>query len=167
MISINIGEIIKQLRHDKNISARELARRSDISQGYLSQLETGKNNNPTNEMLIKIANGLGVPYIRLLRTSGYFEDDVEISDKQDVFPDALNFEGMDELSINKINTDIALGKVFTLDPDQRLSYRDSQTVASIMTKTAFLLFHGPEQWGTEPLMNEINDMISNLNSSEK
>lgn len=58
--------MIKKIRNKKDISARELARRSGVSQGYLSQLETGKNNNPTNEVLRKIATGLGISYTELM-----------------------------------------------------------------------------------------------------
>ena len=66
MFTIKIGEVIKKIRTKKEISARELARRSGVSQGYLSQLETGKNNNPTNEVLKKIASGLGISYPELM-----------------------------------------------------------------------------------------------------
>lgn len=71
---MNIGEKIKELRKERNMSARELARRSGISQGYLSQLETGKNSNPTNEVLNKIAKGLNIPNGTLLLMAGYVQD---------------------------------------------------------------------------------------------
>ncbi|SEN87062.1 Helix-turn-helix [Amphibacillus marinus] len=72
MIKIKIGEIIKELRNKKGISARELSRRSGISQPYLSQLETGKNNNPTNEVLKKIASGLSIEFVELIHLSNYY-----------------------------------------------------------------------------------------------
>lgn len=59
---LSIGEYIKEKRNERGLSARELARRSGVSQPYLSQLETGKNNNPTADVLQKIATGLGVDF---------------------------------------------------------------------------------------------------------
>lgn len=49
------------------MSSRELARRAEISQAYLSQLETGRNNNPTPIMIQNIAKGLGVSFVDLWR----------------------------------------------------------------------------------------------------
>src|SRR5699024_12462980 len=57
------------------MSARELSRRSKVSQGYLSQLETGKNNNPTNEVLRKIANGFNMSYVVFMTELGYVNVD--------------------------------------------------------------------------------------------
>lgn len=76
MFEIIIGEEIKRLRNKNGLSSRELARRSKISQPYLSQLETGKNNNPTTQILRKIANGLNIDYYDLLSEVG------EISEEQ-------------------------------------------------------------------------------------
>lgn len=75
MFTIKIGQIIKELRNEKGLSASELARRSGISQPYLSQLETGKNNNPTTEVIEKIAKGLGVHYTALMYRAGHISAD--------------------------------------------------------------------------------------------
>lgn len=63
----NLGEFIKQKRTEKNISSRELARRSGVSQPYISQLENNKVINPTNDILRKLAIGLGISYNDLLK----------------------------------------------------------------------------------------------------
>jgi len=162
---VEYGQVIKKIRKEKKMTSSELAKKAGVSQPYLSQLETGKNNNPTNGVIKKIADGLDVSFIHLLNEVGYFEglDDKEKRDEslKSVYA-ALSIEELDEISINKINTGITLGKVFTLDPDQRLSHGDSKTVSSIMTKVAFMLYHGLDQWGTEPLMKEINEMIEDI-----
>lgn len=75
VIFIIIGKNIKRLRESKNISARELSRRSGVSQGYLSQLETGKNNNPTNDVLKKLADGLNVEHEYMLYLAGVIDED--------------------------------------------------------------------------------------------
>lgn len=73
---MNLGEFIKNKRYKKDISGRELSRRSGISQAYLSQIETGKNENPTRYILSKLSKGLGVSYSEI---SGYssLDDDVK------------------------------------------------------------------------------------------
>jgi|SRR5699024_868128 len=63
---MTFGEYIKKTRNEKGLSSRELARRAGVSQAYLSQLETGKNNNPTAETISKLAKALEVDYMELL-----------------------------------------------------------------------------------------------------
>ena len=65
---MELGEKIKKLRQDKKLSIRELARRSDMSHSYLSQLESGKKDRPAFEIIQKIAIALDVDYIELLET---------------------------------------------------------------------------------------------------
>lgn len=71
MVNIEIGELIKELRLKKDMSARELARQSGISQAYLSQIETGSSANPTNTVLKKIAKGLNIHFLELMIKAGY------------------------------------------------------------------------------------------------
>ncbi|ARK21371.1 helix-turn-helix domain-containing protein [Sporosarcina ureae] len=160
----SLGEYIKKKREQRELTLQGLSKKIGYSGAYISMVENDKKKKPSFEFLSALAKGLDVPYKELLRLSGYFGEDKEIStDDWENLNAALTLEKDDEVSINKLNTEIALGKVFTLDPDQRLSNEDSKTVASIMTKTAFLLYHGPSHWGTEPLLNEINSLIENVN----
>ncbi len=63
---MEIGEFIRNFRKKKQLTLNELAKKSGVSQPYLSQLETGKNNNPTSDTLEKIAKGLDLSYLELL-----------------------------------------------------------------------------------------------------
>ncbi|PIC71149.1 hypothetical protein CSV77_03670 [Sporosarcina sp. P16b] len=69
------GEVIKVARTEKKLSLRELARRIDVSHPYLSQLENGHNNNPSAEIIYKLADSLGISFAYLLslteRDPGY------------------------------------------------------------------------------------------------
>ncbi|HZE38512.1 MAG TPA: XRE family transcriptional regulator [Stackebrandtia sp.] len=56
---------LRRLRGDAGISLSELARRSGIAKGTLSQLESGIGN-PTIETVFSLSNGLGVPVSSLL-----------------------------------------------------------------------------------------------------
>jgi len=51
---------IKELREKAGIGLNELARRSDVAAGYISDLETGKKTNIGIVTLCKIANVLDV-----------------------------------------------------------------------------------------------------------
>ena len=70
---MSFGEYIKQLRKDKGLSLREIAKRTKMSSSYLSQLENGHNINPKKEMLIKLAPVLGTSYTDLLMETDLME----------------------------------------------------------------------------------------------
>ncbi|GGS45841.1 MULTISPECIES: helix-turn-helix domain-containing protein [Actinokineospora] len=56
---------LRALRERAGLSLSELARRSDIAKGTLSQLESG-NGNPTIETVFSLSNAFGVPVSTLL-----------------------------------------------------------------------------------------------------
>ncbi|MEN6325761.1 MAG: helix-turn-helix transcriptional regulator [Syntrophomonas sp.] len=51
---------IKQLRRQQNLTLQQLSELSGVSNGYISDLENGKEGNPSLIILQKIATGLGV-----------------------------------------------------------------------------------------------------------
>ena len=61
IIAINLNE----LRTERNLTLGQLSKISGISKAMLSDIEKG-NSNPTINTLWKIANGLNVPYTRLM-----------------------------------------------------------------------------------------------------
>lgn len=74
-----VGEKIKQRRLEANMSVAELSRNGDISRGYLHSIENGETQNPSADVLFKIAQALDTTIADLL---GHEEDlsDIEISD---------------------------------------------------------------------------------------
>jgi XRE family transcriptional regulator of biofilm formation len=50
---------IKTIRAKKRLSITELSKRSGLSRAYISLLENGIRNNPSHEVMEKIAQGLG------------------------------------------------------------------------------------------------------------
>jgi transcriptional regulator with XRE-family HTH domain len=61
MLNNNLfGTFLKDMRNEKGISLRELAKRVNISHSYLSNLENGKKPPPGNKLLIDIANALSL-----------------------------------------------------------------------------------------------------------
>jgi transcriptional regulator with XRE-family HTH domain len=61
-----LGENLRTLREDRNLSLQSLADLTGVSKSMLCQIETGKSN-PTIETLWKIANGLRISFTSLLR----------------------------------------------------------------------------------------------------
>ncbi len=58
-MDINVGQKIYKVRMQKHISQRELAEKANLSQAFISQLESGEKN-PTMKTLGKIAEGLSI-----------------------------------------------------------------------------------------------------------
>lgn len=61
-IGNNISEICKQ----KNISFYRVAKNSKVSESYLNDIVHGKKNNPSINLLKRIANTLQVPIEKLI-----------------------------------------------------------------------------------------------------
>ena len=59
------GQRLNQLRRQAGITMTELARRSGLSQGYISRLEMGQST-PSLRVLARLAQALGVPLAILL-----------------------------------------------------------------------------------------------------
>lgn len=60
-----IGKNLNELRTERNLTLGQLSKISGISKAMLSDIEKG-NGNPTINTIWKIANGLNVPYTRLM-----------------------------------------------------------------------------------------------------
>lgn len=64
-----LGEFIKAQREHAQLSLRELAERTNVSNPYLSQLERGLHE-PSMRVLKAIASGLNIPIDALLARAG-------------------------------------------------------------------------------------------------
>lgn len=77
-----IGANLKQLRTERGLTLGQLSSLAGISKAMLSELEKG-NANPTINTLWKIANGLKVPYTRLMEGA---EPTATLVRREEVFP---------------------------------------------------------------------------------
>ena len=66
-----LGETLRQTRKEKNLTLRAVQERTSLSNAYLSQIETGKIERPSPNVLFKLAKLYGVPYERLLSLAGH------------------------------------------------------------------------------------------------
>jgi transcriptional regulator with XRE-family HTH domain len=56
------GEWLRKAREAKGVSAYRLAQQSGLTRGYISNLETGAQKVPSDDVLHRIAETLGVEY---------------------------------------------------------------------------------------------------------
>ena len=93
-----LGANLRARREEQAISLSELARRSGIAKGTLSQLESGSGN-PTIETVFSLSNALGVPVSSLL--SERTEPDVLVVRSGDV--DVLRGDAIDLRLLRKLD----------------------------------------------------------------
>lgn len=67
----NYGEYFKALREAKNLTLRDVEKKVDVSNAYLSQLESGKVKQPSPLTLYKLAEIYEVSYEVLMEKVGY------------------------------------------------------------------------------------------------
>jgi len=74
---------LKNLRGD--LSIRQVAEKTGISNAYLSQLESQKRKKPHPEVLQKLADFYDVPILELFEKAGYLEKgEIEKTQEQDI-----------------------------------------------------------------------------------
>lgn len=65
---MSIGKKLREIRRSKGFTMKELSNKSKVSQSYISDLENEKNNKPSIDILIKLANALEISEAILYRT---------------------------------------------------------------------------------------------------
>ena len=66
MSTRKLSRMIKRLLKERGMSQLQLAEKSGVPQGYISELAAGKKKNPSLEALQKLARALGVTVSELL-----------------------------------------------------------------------------------------------------
>ena len=66
-----LGVYLKQVRETQGLSLRDVQSKTEISNAFLSQIESGKVKNPSPIMLHKLATLYRVPYEHLMEQAGY------------------------------------------------------------------------------------------------
>ena len=88
---LGLGAAVRRIRELHGTGQEVLAERSGLSQGYLSQIESGSWTAITEDALGRIASALGVePWVILAQAAGLKLDDVErFTDEERVWLDAF------------------------------------------------------------------------------
>lgn len=108
MTSKEFGQYIRDIRLKKGFSIRQLEVYSGVSNSYISQLENGKKQSPSPDILKKLATALKVPYEEFLRKAGY------INSPHVTFNELLN-DGSINYYVEEYfnNDDNDIGKLYT------------------------------------------------------
>ncbi len=83
------GQLLKELRRNKNISQRELADKVGVDFSYISKVENDRLAAPSADTIIKMATILDIPSEILLSYSGKVSD--EMKDTMSSSPEAMRF----------------------------------------------------------------------------
>lgn len=93
----NLSEVLKELRSAKDLSLRQVEKKTGISNPYLSQLENGKIKEPSPHMLHKLAEVYETPYNDLMKLAGYIKEKKGEHISRKIMSDVA-FKAMDELN---------------------------------------------------------------------
>lgn len=96
----DFGKYLKEIRLKKGLTLRDIEKKSGVSNAYLSQVENGKRNAPTPDILMKIHEVLGVSYDELMEKAGY----ISPSFRSELLPETIKtmetYEDLMELTSN-------------------------------------------------------------------
>lgn len=95
-----LGAYLKQLRLDKNLTIRQLEKKSGVSNAYISQLENGKRGLPTPDVLKKLHEPLGVGYDELMEKAGYISAETRMELLPETIQTMKTYEVLNELISN-------------------------------------------------------------------
>lgn len=98
----HFGEIIRELRLERNITLRILSQRSNVALGYLSEIERG-HKEASSSVMNAIASGLRVPLHQIVIETGYRLGEWDLSGIEDsqVLREAKMSVGVATLSLGK------------------------------------------------------------------
>lgn len=89
---MRIGGKIKVLRIDRGLSQRDLADKSGVSKAYISQLERGEADNPSQKKLFGLARALGVDVRDLLAKTSERGSSTEFREAPPIFEPSREVE---------------------------------------------------------------------------
>lgn len=101
------GAKLKEIRNEKKLTLLDLKKRTGYSDSYLSQIENGYKDLPKPALLRKLAAGLDVSHIYLMKLAGYSDSYIDVENGH------IKYEGNDspniEEPLNKMrNIDVKL-----------------------------------------------------------
>lgn len=111
---MNIEKKLREIRQSKKLTIRALSKKSGVSSSYISDLENGKNNKPSIDILVKLANALEVSPSELF---GIKSSEVSQLLKQ---LDMAIAERLNEINDKALNGMIAIGRYSSLDDEMEI-----------------------------------------------
>ncbi len=68
--------LVRRLRSDRSLSLRQLEAETGISNGYLSQVESGQVGAPSAKVIQRLSTALDFPYIEMMKAAGYLNTEL-------------------------------------------------------------------------------------------
>jgi transcriptional regulator with XRE-family HTH domain len=75
---VALGDVIRELRLERNLTLRTLSKRSNVALGYISEVERGQKD-PSSVVMESLAYGLGVPIHQVIIETGYRMGEWDVS----------------------------------------------------------------------------------------
>ncbi|WP_436950082.1 helix-turn-helix domain-containing protein [Staphylococcus xylosus] len=106
---MELKDVLREEREKKGFSLRKLARESNVSQAYLSQIEKGSSKNPNTDKLLAISyaldsQGYDEVFLKLAKSS-----DTKIEDPKKIFNQYVNKQTYNQ-DLTKINNRMRINK---------------------------------------------------------
>lgn len=98
-----LGQVLRKIRQSRGHSIREVERKTGISNAYLSQLETGKIEQPSPNFLYRLSDFYSVPYDLLMKAAGYITSDTDTAGPKQRRLSAAALATMDDLTPDEEN----------------------------------------------------------------
>jgi transcriptional regulator with XRE-family HTH domain len=121
-----IGDRLKEYRKSLGMSQADLARKSNVSAAYVSELESGLGKRPSGEILLRLANALEVTIADLLG------QDIRPGDGDPPVPDSSLLEFAKERRLPRSDVEMLASIRFRGDPP-RTSRRWAMIYDTIVT----------------------------------
>ena len=86
---MRLGEKLKQLRIERELTQRELAQKTGLGRGYLAQLETNVVAKPSADTFLKLARAFNIRPEELYQAAGYIKDTANTYPRQETPEDIL------------------------------------------------------------------------------
>jgi len=86
---MGLGERLKELRAERNLTQNDLAKRTGLGRGYLAQLETNVVANPSADTFLKLARAFNIRPEELYFAAGYTVGSRPIQPRQETPEDIL------------------------------------------------------------------------------
>ncbi|MED3824345.1 helix-turn-helix transcriptional regulator [Priestia flexa] len=129
---MTFGKYLKTKREEKNLSMNKLGELAGITAMYISQLESGKRDKPSIEVLKKLSKSLDVPYKELMNVAGYMDVDItltlkDVEKEEDILeqlrklPEKLNSQSLQQ---QKLKQEEQFKLDLLLDSNRKISFQD-------------------------------------------
>lgn len=167
---MTIGDFIKSKRKSKGITQKEMSSITGIAQGYLSDLENNKIENPSEKTIEKIGSVLSftnadILKLKLNEWNEQYNKQNQLEKEVKKFEDGTVIDDIEAAVITQPNGAVLESN----DPERKLSYIDAvltfsepeKAVEFILKQPLFMAYGGYDlkQMSDEEILEIANDML--------